>query len=215
MVAKGKDEEVQDGLKGAILPKDLVAERFFTDEKAQLEQFKQTASENEETINEHQSELTNGVENEEDLTALEAIIKTAKTNAKKATTALVDWAAQTGAEWEQSELQEKIDRLHTIQIANQAIKQAKDQLKKAEPIFDAQVEAKYAELSLTDIRQLLAQKWLVSLVTELENITHSHSKAVANQLKALDERYKETLAEIQTQRKEAEEAFWAMAKLLG
>lgn len=55
----------------------------------------------------------------------------------------------------------------------------------------------------------------MSLVTELENITHSHSKAVANQLKALDERYKETLAEIQTQRKEAEDAFWAMAKLLG
>ncbi|MDU4464060.1 type I restriction-modification system subunit M [Haemophilus parahaemolyticus] len=215
MVAKGKDEEVQDGLKGAILPKDLIAERFFTAEKVQLEQFKQTASENEETINEHQSELTNGVENEEDLTALEAIIKTAKTNAKKATSALADWATQTGAEWEQSELQEKIDRLHTIQIANQAIKQAKDQLKKAEPIFDAQVEAKYAELSLTDIRQLLAQKWLVSLVTELENITHSHSKVVANQLKALDERYKETLAEIQTQRKEAEDAFWAMAKLLG
>ena len=112
-------------------------------------------------------------------------------------------------------MQEKIDRLHTLQTANQTIKQAKDQLKKTEPIFDAQVEAKYAELSLTDIRQLLAQKWLVSLVTELENITHSHSKAVANQLKALDERYKETLAEIQAQRKEAEEAFWAMAKLLG
>ena len=36
MVAKGKDEEVQDGLKGAILPKDLIAERFFTTEKYNL-----------------------------------------------------------------------------------------------------------------------------------------------------------------------------------
>ena len=54
-----------------------------------------------------------------------------------------------------------------------------------------------------------------TLIVELENIAHSYSRNVANQIKALDERYKETLSEIQAQRKQAEEAFWAMAKLLG
>lgn len=215
MVSKGKEDEVQDGLKGAILPKTLIAEQFFTAEKAKREQIKQRISENEESITENQNELTSGIENEDDLTALEAIIKTAKTNAKKALVALTEWVEQTGTEWEDSELQEKSDRLQAIQTASQAIKQAKEQLKKAEPIFDAQVKAKYTELSHDDIRQLLEQKWLHSLVNELENITHNYSKNVANQLKALDERYKETLAEIQTQRKQAEEAFWAMAKLLG
>ena len=112
-------------------------------------------------------------------------------------------------------MQEKIDRLHTLQTANQTIKQAKDQLKKSWADFWCTSGSEICGIILTDIRQLLAQKWLVSLVTELENITHSHSKAVANQLKALDERYKETLAEIQAQRKEAEDTFWAMAKLLG
>lgn len=95
------------------------------------------------------------------------------------------------------------------------MKQAKEQLKREEPRFDEKVEAQFAQLTLQDIRQLLEQKWLNTLIVELENIAHSYSRNVANQIKALDERYKETLDEIQAQRKQAEEAFLGNGEIVG
>ncbi|MFY1028223.1 type I restriction-modification system subunit M [Actinobacillus seminis] len=213
MVTKGK-EEVEDGKTGAIFSKALIADYFFVEDKNKLEALKQQISQDEESLAEHQTELTSGFESEEDIGTLESIVKTAKTNAKKAIDTLTDWATL-ATDWSESELQEKSDRLQQIQILALAIKQTKDQLKKEAPLFDAKVEAQFDHLTGEDIRILLAQKWLTTLVGDLEKIAHSYSRKVANQLKVLDERYKETLSEIQTQRKEVEEAFWAMAKLLG
>ena len=183
--------------------------------KNALDEIKQQISNDEETLTEHQTELTGGIENEDDIAQLENIVKTAKNNAQKAISALKDWAEQSALEWTESELSEKFDCLQQIQALSQSVKQAKEQLKREEPRFDEKVEAQFAQLTLQDICQLLEQKWLNALIVELENIAHSYSRNVANQIKALDERYKETLDEIQAQRKQAEEAFWAMAKLLG
>ena len=214
LVTKGK-EEVEDGKTGAIFSKALIADYFFATEKNALDEIKQQISNDEETLTEHQTELTSGIESEDDIAQLENIVKTAKSNAQKAISALKDWLEQADLEWTESELSEKFDRLQQIQALSQSVKQAKEQLKREEPRFDEKVEAQFAQLTLQDIRQLLEQKWLNTLIVELENIAHSYSRNVANQIKALDERYKETLDEIQAQRKQAEEAFWAMAKLLG
>lgn len=214
LVTKGK-EEVEDGKTGAIFSKALIADYFFATEKNALDEIKQQISNDEETLTEHQTELTGSIENEDDIAQLENIVKTAKSNAQKAISALKDWAEQSALEWTESELSEKFDRLQQIQALSQGVKQAKEQLKREEPRFDEKVEAQFAQLTLQDIRKLLEQKWLNALIVELENIAHSYSRNVANQIKALDERYKETLDEIQAQRKQAEEAFWAMAKLLG
>ncbi|WGE86313.1 type I restriction-modification system subunit M [Actinobacillus equuli] len=210
MVIKGKGEEVQEGNKGAILPKSLVAAAFFSQEMTAIENTKQAISQLEEEISEHQTELQNGLEGEDELLALTEVVKQAKTNVAKARTALEPLFN----ELEESELGEKNALLQQIYKANQQLKTLKAELKTAEPALDEKVEARFASLTPAEIRTLLAQKWLANLVENLTNISHSYSRQVAQQIKQLDERYAVTLAQLQSERTQAESAFWAMAEML-
>lgn len=205
IIKSGK--EVQDGNEGVLLPNSLIAEAFFNDDVTLCAELKNQITQQEEPLQTAQDELQSAVENEEDLTALSDIIKTAKSNANKAKTALLDLLGEEDAS-------DKFALLKSIEQTSQQIKSLKSTLKEKEPALDIKVEQRYQTLTVTEIKTLLAQKWLTRLVADLENITHSHSRQLAQRLKTLHLRYAETLQAIQQQRQQSEAAFWALAQQL-
>lgn len=210
IVAQKMDEE------SPILPTSLIAERYFMAEQSAICALQQQIQSNEETLKGHQTELETGLENEDDLVAIADIFKTAKSNAKKAQTMLADWLAESAVEFSEEEIAQKMLLCEDIYKLNKQLKTLKDELKAEQPKFEAQITAQYAKLSVEEIKSLLEQKWLTKLGNDLENIAHSYSRNVANQLKTLQQRYAETLSDIQAKREQAEKDFWAMAeKLVG
>lgn len=207
-IAKNSEEDT------AILPKEFIAKRFFADELAVINNLNAQIQQTEESLKEHQSELENGLENEEDLTAIANIFKAAKSNANKAKTMFAEWLTENSVEFSDDELTEKMQHLADIQTHSKILKTLKENLKAQQPQFEAQITAQYALLSLQEIQSLLEEKWLTKLVADLENIAHSYSRNVASQLKTLQQRYAETLSDIQAKREKAENDFWAMAKML-
>lgn len=210
IVAQKMDEE------STILPTSLIAERYFMAEQSDICALQQQIQSNEETLKGHQTELETGLENEDDLVAIADIFKTAKSNAKKAQTMLADWLAESAVEFSEEEIAQKMLLCEDVYKLNKQLKTLKDELKAEQPKFDAKITAQYAKLSVEEIKSLLEQKWLTKLGNDLENIAHSYSRNVANQLKTLQQRYAETLSDIQAKREQAEKDFWAMAeKLVG
>lgn len=201
MVLKGK-AEVQDGVEGELFSKDFIAQAFFTEELASLDTLKQSITE----IEERQAErLTNASD-----TALANYLNDKEKLDDKSYKAITADIKTLPSDDDSYEL------LAETLADSVQLKALRTQLKTDEPALNAKVEAKYATLTLEEIKALLAKKWLDNLSERLSQIAHSYAKNVANALKVLDERYADTLEAITRQRVEAETAFWVMAdKLVG
>lgn len=199
MVIKGK-AEVQDGVQGLLFSKDFIAQAFFGNKLAQLETIKQSISDLEERQNERLATASD--------TALASYLNDKEKLDDKAYKAIAQDLKILSADDDGYEL------LSETLTDSQQLKQLKAQLKSLEPQLEQQVLAQYEQLELSQIRQLLAQKWFGALEQSLTQIIHSYAKSVALELKLIDERYSETLEEITQKRKAAEHTFWEMASQL-
>lgn len=199
MVIKGK-AEVQDGVQGLLFSKDFIAQAFFGDKLAQLETIKQSISDLEERQNERLATASD--------TALANYLNDKEKLDDKSYKAIAQDLKTLSADDDGYEL------LSETLTDSQQLKQLKAQLKSLEPQLEQQVLAQYEQLELSQIRQLLTQKWFGALEQSLTQIIHSYAKSVAFELKLIDERYSETLEEITQKRKAAEHAFWEMASQL-
>ena len=211
-VKNGKKEEVQEGLKGSILPKELIAQHFLKEELEKLETMENELASHEarqeeliEEINEESAlfEFLQEKKEENDKNKLDASsyknIKTRMGELKKS---------------KEPEDQEAYQALEETYRVNETIKELRPKIKKAKEQLNDQVEAYYPKLSTEEIKTLLEKKWLAPLSQNLTHMIDTYGRKIATSLKNLDRHYGKTLSQIQEKRKQAEADFWAMASQL-
>ncbi|STZ02292.1 hypothetical protein [Moraxella equi] len=199
MVIKGKNE-VQDGVKGELLSKQMIGYAFFADEIGEIDRLKQSLDE----IEERQAERLANIAD----TALADYVNDKEKLDEKSYKAISQDLKTMNADDENFEL------LSESLADFQAAKTLKAELKNKEPALNSKIEQQYQTLDLPTIKRLLIQKWFGELSGNLSDVGQSYAKTVASQLKVLDERYADTLEDIRRQREQAENAFWAMANQL-
>ena len=194
MVTKGTGKnkrEEQDGWNGKIIPNELIAKFLYADELKALED-KQTQ------IGEWESQLAELVEaaKQEDSQEYDALFETIKRDKDDEPTDSFD-KSKLMAELKQAtkgetkySLLKKVDKL----IADCA-KLAKELRNEEKELWDA-VEERILVLTNEEVDQLVYHKWFGNTVPNMVDLINASLKRELNTLQKLEERYADTLDEI-------------------
>jgi type I restriction enzyme M protein len=200
-----KGKEVDKGWTCDLLPKEIVVNEYFADEKEKIEQLEAQLEETQQKMEEMKEEyggeegILEDVKNENgNITKkdLQAKIKELKAN--------------------EDEYKEELTILLDYQnLMNQEAK-IKKQIKELEKELDDKLLQKYYELNEDNVKhRVVEKKWLVSrrqgIHDELDNIILE----ITNMVKELAERYDEPLPEIEKQVQEYEQKVKQHLKIMG
>ena len=174
---------------GELIPKELMIDKFFNEEKNELEKLEM---EREEAQREKE-------EFEEENTGEDGVLEELKNDKGNITKTNVNKRIR---EIKKDEAYE--DELEILEKYLDLINKESDlkkQIKEKEKSLEKKVEKKYKELSIDEIKDIVVNdKWIRSItgvITTKYNIRISHR--LASRIRELSERYKETLPEIERQ----------------
>lgn len=173
---------------GELIPKELMIDKFFNEEKNELEKLEMEREEAQREKEEFEEENTGEDGVLEELRNDKGNIT--KTNLNKR----IREIKKDEAYEDELEILEKY-----LDLINEE-SDLKKQIKEKEKSLEKKVEKKYKELSIDEIKDIVVKdKWIRSITdaitTEMDRISHR----LASRIRELSERYKETLPEIERQ----------------
>lgn len=194
----GKDQEVQEGWVGHIMPFELVQNTLFQKETAVLRAKEARLAE----IPAEYEEIADSLSEEEkegDYYAEDAFV------AKEVTKKLKELKADKSDE--AAALKEKLGKVEKLM---QEEKTLKAQIKKASAELHALTKTVIEGLSDEQVYMLLEKKWIDSLTANLDKLPDSVIDSLINKIQTIQAKYETTYFEIEKQIKETEKVLCAM-----
>ncbi|WP_430885227.1 type I restriction-modification system subunit M [Fusibacter sp. JL216-2] len=197
IITKGtgkKKREEQDGWVGAIIPNMLIAELLYTDQLKTQETMRTK-------IQELEMELSDLLESAktEDTEENDALVEVVKKNKDGDLGDSFDKKALSKELKEVEKKTPKYDMLKRVDKLMSSISTLSSNLKKEEKYLKEAVQDRITELTDEEIDELMYYKWFGNTANEITDLLNSALKKELNTLKTLDERYSETLDDLDTQ----------------
>lgn len=189
----GKDQEVQDGWKGHILPFELVQDALLSEEK--------------EAISVKENRLA------EIVSEYEEIFESLDEEEKAA-----DYSGENGFVWSEVKKAikagalepETLQKLTDASKLNEEEKKLKSAVKKGKEALELQTKDTIENLRVEQVKELLHRKWITPLVQNLLSLPNNAVDALISELNALNQKYETTFAELESQIAETETQLSAM-----
>ena len=189
----GKEQEVQEGWVGRIIPFDLIQDTLLADDRAALKakenRLSEIASEYEELFDSLTEEEKEGDYVSEDGFVNAEIKKALKSDSVE------------------PETKEKLRKVAALATEEKELKAA---IKKDAGLLDGKTKETIESLSDEQVIDLLKDKWITPLIQSLMKLPDSIVNELVSKLKALTKKYETTFAEVETQISETEKALSAM-----
>ena len=183
-----KEKQKIKGWEGKLIPESLVEVAFFTTERAKIDEAQavadETQSQLDEMTEEHAAEdgvLSDCLNDKDavDMKAVSAKLKELKKNAPD--------SEEYRVLLEYTELCEKVKKYSKI-------------VKELNTALDEACKAKYAELTMDEIKELLVnRKWYYTIFAGIKALYITTSHEIAGRITALAERYENTLPELESE----------------
>ena len=184
-----KEQEIQEGWKGRIIPFDLIQNTLLLEEKQRVQKKEDRLSE----ITSKYEELLDTL-NEEEKEA-----DYVNENKDKFVFAQVKRALKTAyIEPETKEILKSAEALNTEEKA------LKSEVKKESALLEEKTKATIESLSDEQVRQLLKEKWINPLIHNLMQLPDRIVSELVDKLKTLTKKYETTFAEVESQIEETE-----------
>lgn len=188
----GKDQEVQEGWVGHIMPFSLVQATLLQADSTALAAKESRLAEIPAEYEEIADTLTEE-EKEGDFFAEDSFV------AKEVTKKIKELKADTSPEG--IALKAKLDKVDSLM---QEEKDLKAQIKKDSAALQAKTKTTIESLTDEQARTLLEKKWIETLVTNLSKLPDTLIDSLVTKLQALESKYKTTFFEVETQIQETE-----------
>ena len=190
MVVKKKgnsEQEVQEGWKGRIIPFDLVQNTLLLDEKQRVlkkeNRLSEITSKYEELF-----DMLNEEEKEADYVNEDSFVFAEVKKALK-----------------NKDIEpETKEKLKAVEALNTEEKALKSEVKKESALLEEKTKETIESLSDEQVRQLLKEKWIHSLIQNLMQLPDRIVSELVDKLKALTKKYETTFAEVESQIEETE-----------
>ncbi len=189
-----KGKEIDKGWTCDILPKSIVTNEYFKDEKDELQKLE---NEKEEVVRQME-------EMKEEYSGEEGLLEDAKTDKGTLTKASVKAQQQQTKDVAGCEEEYKILLKYSKLMDSEA--NYKKQIKVKEVELDNKLLAKYPELTEDEVKKLVVnKKWLKYLDNEIRDEQEKLSQSLSQRIKELAKRYEETMPKIAKDVQEYEE----------
>lgn len=189
----GKEQEVQEGWVGRIIPFDLIQDTLLSDDKAALtakeNRLSEIASEYEELFDSLTEEEKEGDYASEDGFVNAEIKKALKSDSVE------------------PETKEKLRKVDALAKEEKELKAA---IKKDAGLLEGKTKETIESLSDEQVIDLLKDKWITPLIQSLMKLPDSIVNELVSKLEALTKKYETTFAEVETQISETEKTLSAM-----
>ena len=189
----GKEQEVQEGWVGRIIPFDLIQDTLLSDDKAALKakenRLSEIASEYEELFDSLTEEEKEGDYAGEDGFVNAEIKKALKSDSVE------------------PETKEKLRKVAALATEEKELKAA---IKKDAGLLEGKTKETIESLSDEQVIDLLKDKWITPLIQSLMKLPDSIVNELVSKLEALTKKYETTFAEVETQISETEKILSAM-----
>lgn len=189
----GKEQEVQEGWVGRIIPFDLIQDTLLSDDKAALKakenRLSEIASEYEELFDSFTEEEKEGDYAGEDGFVNAEIKKALKSDSVE------------------PETKEKLRKVDALAKEEKELKAA---IKKDAGLLEGKTKETIESLSDEQVIDLLKDKWITPLIQNLMKLPDSIVNELVSKLEALTKKYETTFAEVEAQISETENTLSAM-----
>ena len=189
----GKEQEVQEGWVGRIIPFDLIQDTLLADDRAALKakenRLSEIASEYEELFDSLTEEEKEGDYASEDGFVNAEIKKALKSDSVE------------------PETKEKLRKVAALATEEKELKAA---IKKDAGLLEGKTKETIESLSDEQVIDLLKDKWITPLIQSLMKLPNSIVNELVSKLEALTKKYETTFAEVETQISETEKTLSAM-----
>lgn len=189
----GKEQEVQEGWVGRIIPFDLIQDTLLADDRAALKakenRLSEIASEYEELFDSLTEEEKEGDYASEDGFVNAEIKKALKSDSVE------------------PETKEKLRKVAALATEEKELKAA---IKKDAGLLEGKTKETIESLSDEQVIDLLKDKWITPLIQSLMKLPDSIVNELVSKLEALTKKYETTFAEVETQISETEKTLSAM-----
>ena len=189
----GKEQEVQEGWVGRIIPFDLIQDTLLADDRAALKakenRLSEIASEYEELFDSLTEEEKEGDYASEDGFVNAEIKKALKSDSVE------------------PETKEKLRKVAALTTEEKELKAA---IKKDAGLLEGKTKETIESLSDEQVIDLLKDKWITPLIQSLMKLPDSIVNELVSKLEALTKKYETTFAEVETQISETEKTLSAM-----
>lgn len=189
----GKEQEVQEGWVGRIIPFDLIQDTLLADDRAALKtkenRLSEIASEYEELFDSLTEEEKEGDYAGEDGFVNAEIKKALKSDSVE------------------PETKEKLRKVAALATEEKELKAA---IKKDAGLLEGKTKEAIESLSDEQVIDLLKDKWITPLIQSLMKLPDSIVNELVSKLEALTKKYETTFAEVETQISETEKVLSAM-----
>ena len=189
----GKEQEVQEGWVGRIIPFDLIQDTLLSDDKAALKakenRLSEIASEYEEVFDSLTEEEKEGDYAGEDGFVNAEIKKALKSDSVE------------------PETKEKLRKVDALAKEEKELKAA---IKKDAGLIEGKTKETIESLSDEQVIDLLKDKWITPLIQNLMKLPDSIVNELVSKLEALTKKYETTFAEVEAQISETENTLSAM-----
>lgn len=189
----GKEQEVQEGWVGRIIPFDLIQDTLLADDRAALKakenRLSEIASEYEELFDSLTEEEKEGDYASEDGFVNAEIKKALKSDSVE------------------PETKEKLRKVAALASEEKELKSA---IKKDAGLLEGKTKETIESLSDEQVIDLLKDKWITPLIQSLMKLPDSIVNELVSKLEALTKKYETTFAEVETQISETEKTLSAM-----
>lgn len=189
----GKEQEVQEGWVGRIIPFDLIQDTLLADDRAALKakenRLSEIASEYEELYDSLTEEEKEGDYASEDGFVNAEIKKALKSDSVE------------------PETKEKLRKVAALATEEKELKAA---IKKDAGLLEGKTKETIESLSDEQVIDLLKDKWITPLIQSLMKLPDSIVNELVSKLEALTKKYETTFAEVETQISETEKTLSAM-----
>ena len=189
----GKEQEIQEGWVGRIIPFDLIQDTLLADDRAALKtkenRLSEIASEYEELFDSLTEEEKEGDYAGEDGFVNAEIKKALKSDSVE------------------PETKEKLRKVAALATEEKELKAA---IKKDAGLLEGKTKEAIESLSDEQVIDLLKDKWITPLIQSLMKLPDSIVNELVSKLEALTKKYETTFAEVETQISETEKVLSAM-----
>lgn len=189
----GKEQEVQEGWVGRIIPFDLIQDTLLSDDKAALKakenRLSEIASEYEELFDSLTEE-----EKEGDFAGEDGFVNAEIKKALKSDSV-------------EPETKEKLRKVAALATEEKELKAA---IKKDAGLLEGKTKETIESLSDEQVIDLLKDKWITPLIQNLMKLPDSIVNELVSKLEALTKKYETTFAEVEAQISETENTLSAM-----
>lgn len=189
----GKEQEVQEGWVGRIIPFDLIQDTLLSDDKAALKakenRLSEIASEYEELFDSLTEEEKEGDYASDDGFVNAEIKKALKSDSVE------------------PETKEKLRKVDALAKEEKELKAA---IKKDAGLLEGKTKETIESLSDEQVIDLLKHKWITPLIQNLMKLPDSIVNELVSKLEALTKKYETTFAEVEAQISETENTLFAM-----